>query len=88
MQSWVAHDVAWLPCLVGFPQNFRVPREVVWLNGAPGSGKGVSTPHILRARNMSRSVCMSTLLVSVSAACTLHSYVCAMPECVMFLRGA
>ena len=30
--------------------NLIFPREIVWLNGAPGSGKGVTTPFIMEAR--------------------------------------
>jgi hypothetical protein len=40
----------------------QAPREVVWLNGAPGSGKGTNTPFIQRSRNLGRAVCISDLL--------------------------
>lgn len=50
------------------PQDFVAPREVIWLNGAPGSGKGVSTPHIMAARGMGRSVCVSSLLAAATEA--------------------
>ena len=33
----------------------------MWLNGAPGSGKGVNTPFILESRGLTRAVTMSSL---------------------------
>jgi len=42
--------------------ELRVPREVVWLNGAPGAGKSASIPHLLSTRGLTRHVSMSTLL--------------------------
>jgi adenylate kinase len=30
----------------------RLPREIIWLGGAPGSGKGTNTPFILRERGI------------------------------------
>ena len=42
-------------------QKLQVPKEVVWLNGAPGSGKGVNTPFILESRGLTRAVTMSSL---------------------------
>ena len=38
------------------------PREVVWLNGAPGSGKGTNLKFIMKSRGLSRAVGMSQLL--------------------------
>eukprot|EP00884_Botryococcus_braunii_P018635 jgi/Botrbrau1/5455/Bobra.27_1s0006.1 len=38
------------------------PKEIVWLNGAPGSGKGANTPFILESRGLTRAVSMSSLL--------------------------
>jgi len=35
---------------VGGKDNICVPREIVWLNGAPGAGKGANTNFILRTR--------------------------------------
>jgi adenylate kinase len=32
--------------------NLRFPKEIIWLNGAPGSGKGTNTPFILRERGI------------------------------------
>lgn len=42
-------------------QKLQVPKEIVWLNGAPGSGKGVNTPYILESRGLTRAVSMSSL---------------------------
>lgn len=42
--------------------RLRAPREVVWLNGAPGAGKGTNTPFIVRSRGLSRVLHMSRLL--------------------------
>lgn len=42
-------------------QKLQLPKETVWLNGAPGSGKGVNTPFILESRGLSRAVSMSSL---------------------------
>jgi len=33
--------------------ELRFPKEIIWLNGAPGSGKGTNTPFILRERSIS-----------------------------------
>lgn len=33
-------------------ENLRFPKEIIWLNGAPGSGKGTNTPFILRERQI------------------------------------
>lgn len=38
------------------------PHEIVWLNGAPGAGKGANTPFIMKSRGLSRSVPMSDML--------------------------
>ncbi|KAK9764883.1 hypothetical protein K7432_007254 [Basidiobolus ranarum] len=46
-------------------QNLSIPTDIVWLMGAPGAGKGVNTPLILKARKITNSpVCMSSLLTS------------------------
>src|SRR3954468_21433255 len=33
-------------------EQLRFPKEIIWLNGAPGSGKGTNTPFILRERSI------------------------------------
>ncbi|MEW5303485.1 MAG: hypothetical protein WDW36_006171 [Sanguina aurantia] len=45
-------------------KEVHVPREVVWLNGAPGAGKGVNTDHVLQTRGLDMSMCISSLLKS------------------------
>lgn len=45
------------------PPAFVVPREIVWLNGAPGSGKGTNSAFIMQARGFTRApIEMSHLL--------------------------
>lgn len=39
-------------------QPMQAPDEVVWLNGAPGSGKGANTPFICESRGISRAITM------------------------------
>jgi adenylate kinase len=34
-------------------EKLRFPKEIIWLGGAPGSGKGTNTPFILRERGIS-----------------------------------
>ena len=52
----------WLETNVGIEQ-LRFPKEIIWLNGAPGSGKGTNTPFILRERGITAlPVVTSTLL--------------------------
>lgn len=54
----------------GLEQEFgrdklRFPKEIMWLGGAPGSGKGTNTPFICRERGLTAPpVVMSTLLDS------------------------
>ena len=46
-----------------------VPREIVWLNGAPGSGKGTNSAFIMQARGFIKApIEMSNLLKSDPAA--------------------
>jgi len=64
MESQVIFDSCWRR----FEDRYRlksvhVPREVVWLNGAPGSGKGVNTVHIMKTRGLEASLSLSALLV-------------------------
>ena len=43
--------------------NLRFPKEIMWLGGAPGSGKGTNTPFIMRERGLTAApVVMSELL--------------------------
>jgi adenylate kinase len=43
-------------------QSLQAPREVIWLNGPPGAGKGANTNFIKRIRGMTRSITTSGLL--------------------------
>jgi adenylate kinase len=48
--------------------NLRFPREISWLNGAPGSGKGTHTRFIMSFRGLSADpIAVSDLLVSEEA---------------------
>ncbi|KAG0231588.1 hypothetical protein BGW42_008739 [Actinomortierella wolfii] len=43
--------------------NMRFPKEIIWLMGAPGSGKGTHTPAILKSRGITNPpISMSSLL--------------------------
>ncbi|CAG9460843.1 unnamed protein product [Pedinophyceae sp. YPF-701] len=44
------------------PENMIPPREIVWLNGAPGAGKGANTPFLMKTRGLSRAAAVSSLL--------------------------
>jgi len=44
-------------------ENMVFPKEIMWLGGAPGSGKGTNTPFILRERGLTaKPIVMSDLL--------------------------
>jgi len=44
-------------------ENLRFPKEIMWLGGAPGAGKGTNTPFILRERGLTAPpIVMSSLL--------------------------
>ena len=46
-------------------ENLRFPKEIIWLCGAPGAGKGTNTPFITRERGMTANpIIMSDLLNS------------------------
>lgn len=57
-------DACWARLEAKYGNRLASPKEIVWLNGAPGSGKGANTSFILGARGLSRAVTMSTLLES------------------------
>ena len=45
--------------------NLCFPREIIWLGGAPGAGKGTNTPYILKTRGLtSPPIVISKLLAS------------------------
>jgi len=49
-------------------QNLRFPKEIIWLNGAPGSGKGTNTPFILRERSISAKPVVTSELLNTPEA--------------------
>lgn len=62
MESQLVFDSCWRRFRERRGMDFAAPREIVWLNGAPGSGKGVSAPHIQDVRGMTKSINISSLL--------------------------
>jgi adenylate kinase len=49
-------------------QNLRFPKEIIWLNGAPGSGKGTNTPFILRERSITAKPIVTSELLNTPEA--------------------
>ena len=48
--------------------NIRFPKEIFWLNGAPGAGKGTNTDFIMEYRNLTAPpIVVSSLLNSSEA---------------------
>jgi len=48
--------------------NLRFPREIIWLGGAPGAGKGTNTPFIAETRDLTAPpIVISSLLTSPQA---------------------
>ncbi|KAK3805442.1 MAG: putative adenylate kinase [Linnemannia gamsii] len=46
-------------------ENIKFPKQIIWLIGAPGSGKGIHTPAILRTRGITHSsISMPSLLTA------------------------
>ena len=64
LKAQLVFDASWKAMEDRFGPKYVSPREIVWLNGAPGSGKGTNVPFIMRSRGLSRSVGMSQLLDS------------------------
>ena len=49
-------------------ENLRFPKEIFWLNGAPGAGKGTNTNFIMKFRDLTAPpVVVSELLESPEA---------------------
>jgi hypothetical protein len=61
LKAQVTFDTCWKR-LESKYRHFICPREVVWLNGAPGAGKGTNVSFIMKSRGLSRMVGMSTML--------------------------
>ncbi|KAI0244046.1 hypothetical protein L0F63_003023 [Massospora cicadina] len=52
----------------------RISEDILWLIGAPGSGKGTVTPHILKAQNTQNApICLSGLLQTPELKAVLDS---------------
>jgi adenylate kinase len=49
-------------------ENLRFPKEIFWLNGAPGAGKGTNTDFIMQYRDLTAPpLVVSSLLKSPEA---------------------
>lgn len=49
-------------------ERLRFPKEIIWLGGAPGSGKGTNTPYIMKIRGITAPpIVISKLLSSPEA---------------------
>lgn len=59
----------WVDLLKNFgKENLRFPREIIWLGGAPGSGKGTNTPYIVQTRGITAPpIVISKLLTTPEA---------------------
>lgn len=64
LKAQLVFDACWKSMEQRLGERYVCPREIVWLNGAPGSGKGTNVPFIMKSRGLSRSVGMSQLLDS------------------------
>lgn len=62
LKAQLLFESAWRRMEQKWRESYVCPREVVWLNGAPGSGKGTNMPFIMKSRGLSRSLGMSQLL--------------------------
>ncbi|CAI5470569.1 unnamed protein product [Closterium sp. Yama58-4] len=64
VESRRAFEEAWQGVIAaGGEEKLSPPKEIVWLNGAPGAGKGANTPFILRTRGFeARAIQVSDLL--------------------------
>ena len=62
--SQATFEASWRKVEAKLGKRMQSPRELVFLNGAPGSGKGTNTPFLLQSRGLTRSICASDLLVS------------------------
>ncbi|KAL4420036.1 hypothetical protein ABPG77_001286 [Micractinium sp. CCAP 211/92] len=62
LKAQVIFEASWKRIEEKYKDRLVCPREVVWLNGAPGSGKGTNMPFIMKSRGLSRAIGMSQLL--------------------------
>jgi adenylate kinase len=54
----------------------RLPREIIWLGGAPGAGKGTNTPFILRERGIAASPIVTSDLLNAPERATQRTCGC------------
>jgi len=52
----------WDRVVASYGDTIVAPREIIWLNGPPGAGKGANTEFIKRIRGMTCSITVSDLL--------------------------
>ena len=57
-RAQVVFDACWRKLEGERSSPLQAPAEVVWLNGAPGSGKGANTPFIMESRGITRAITM------------------------------
>lgn len=62
LKAKVIFDTSWKQMETKYGDKYVCPRELVLLNGAPGSGKGTNMPFIMRSRGLSKAITMSQLL--------------------------
>ena len=65
----IIFNTVWQHLIEEFGQeNLRFPKEIFWLNGAPGAGKGTNTDFIMRYRNLTAPpIVVSSLLTTPNA---------------------
>ena len=68
-------SAVWADLLNSYKRDeLRFPRELIWLGGAPGAGKGTNTPFIADARNITAPpIIISSLLTSPQAVAIKNS---------------
>ncbi|DBA88059.1 TPA: hypothetical protein ACH3X2_005062 [Trebouxia sp. C0005] len=62
IKAQLVFEACWRKLESKWSGKIQCPHEIVWLNGAPGAGKGANTPFIMKSRGLSRSVPMSDML--------------------------
>ncbi|DBA76165.1 hypothetical protein WJX77_008047 [Trebouxia sp. C0004] len=62
IKAQLVFEACWRKLEGKWSGKIQCPHEIVWLNGAPGAGKGANTPFIMKSRGLSRSVPMSDML--------------------------
>lgn len=62
IKAQLVFEACWRKLETKWSGVIQCPHEIVWLNGAPGAGKGANTPFIMKSRGLSRAVPMSEML--------------------------